>query len=197
MSSTAAERMVWLSQFHRLVWHESCLYLRNLCLDFLEARFVLVLEGRNIFQIMIQSLLAILSFRIDVLLCTKVMSKYHPYGNGTSVNTRIFFKGMKGIRSFKRFLFAVDQMHLRVHSIMTGLLCSTCWMEMRQQSRNSPPWNSLYNQSLIYLGQDNPHSPYEPCYRCETDWIWSSGGKMGLRKWAKAERHNSTGTEAY
>lgn len=59
-------------------------------------------------------------------------------------------------------------------------------METRQQSLNSSLLFPLY-QSLIYLSQDNPHSSYELCYLCETDWIWSSGGGMRLRKWAMAE----------
>lgn len=59
------------------------------------------------------------------------------------------------------------------------------WRESWNGSRLFP----LY-QSLIYLSQNNPHSSYEPRYLCETDWIWSSGGGMRLRKWvnAKAER---------
>lgn len=74
----------------------------------------------------------------------------------------------------------------QVSSLLMQPFCNTECMETRQQSLNSSLLFPLY-QSLIYLSQDNPHSSYELCYLCETDWIWSSGGGMRLRKWAMAE----------
>lgn len=123
-----AERMVWLSQFHRLVWHESlprkplsgikivCMFDFDWSIDligrddsrfFLEARFVLVLEGRNIFQITIQPLLAILSFHIDVLLCTKVMSKEPSLWQRHKCHYTHVFQRNERYSFFQRFLVAI------------------------------------------------------------------------------------------